>query len=94
MKTLNKNTKKAKIYIDNYNQSNKKNLRDCFKSWSDEKQNIFEKYFNKCYNEDDGLNFRITTYNQNIITFGYTVEKDNKKYLYYITPSCDYIIEL
>ena len=94
MATLNKNTKKAKQYINNYNKSNKTTLRDCFKSWSNEKENIFNEYIAKCYNEDGGSNFKIASYNHNVVVFGYIVEKDDKKYLYYITPSNDYIIEL
>ena len=93
-KTLNNKTQKAKFYINNFERSTKRNLWECYKTRaSKEKEEVFEKYQKIC---DDlgGHNFKITSASRFFVSFGFLVDEENKTFLYCITPSQDYKIEM
>lgn len=93
-KTLNKNTKKAQNYIYNFETSRTYNLRQAYKTRaSEEKERVFEKYLKEC-DSLGGYSFKITSFCRFYVSFGFLVDEGEKTFLYYITPSQDYKIEL
>lgn len=94
MEKLNKNTQKAKQFIENYKRAkNNGNLFDVYKNNSCKKYLAIMRCKDICqaYN---GKNPKITSYNTFVFTYAFIVENDIQKQLVYITPNNEYIIEL
>ena len=72
-----------------------KTLRECFDSWSDKKEEVYNKYL-KLLNEntDKVERYGIDSYNRNVIVLNAIVKKDNKKYYLYITPCHNWYKEI
>ncbi len=72
-----------------------KTLRQCFNSWSDAKENVFNYYKNIITNNcDEVLNYGIRSHNGWIINLHAIVEKEGKKLYLVITPSYNWFKEL
>lgn len=94
MKTLNKNTKKAQQYRYNYNNAyNNGYLHEVYGSYSYAKQNALD-YCKNLQKELNGYNGKICTHSKFVFTYGFIYEKDDNKFLVYITPTQDYTIQL
>lgn len=97
MITLNKNTKKAKSFIDSY----------CYTSSKIESYDILTFYKKPSYNKikawkyckelatnNNGNNLHICGGNSSVFSAGFTMMENDKKYLIYITRDNQYRIEL
>jgi len=95
-KVLNKETKKAQIYISNYSKARdngQSQLWSVYGNYSRQKEEIFTKWFNNML-DINGFGLYITTFSKFVFTLGFKLEQGNNTYLLYITPSENYIIEL
>lgn len=90
---LNKNTKKAKNLIDNYNNAKTTRLNEIYKNASNYK---WRAYYNilEDMKEDNGERLRVFNANCMQYSAGYTFTKDNKKFLKYYTKDNLYLIEI
>ena len=94
MTKLNKNTKKAKQLIDNYERAtNNGELYQVYNNYSCYKERAIN-YCKTLQKTNNGKNGKITSFNSQIFTYAFVSENDNKTTLYYITPNNEYIIEL
>lgn len=93
---LNKNTKKAKHYLELYDNSKTYTLWDCYQKVGFEKNKIYYKWHKeyKRIENDTNINylgnFKIISYSHWLISLGWQI---NDK-VYIITPSKNYIINL
>ena len=93
MKTLNNKTKKAISMINAYNYASDYNIYQAYKKPSYNKVKAWETCKKQCL-ENNGKNLKIIGHNSSYFSAGFTFEKDNKKYLFYITYANNFIIEL
>lgn len=85
-------TENKKITQEYYNDF--KTLRDCYGSWSNAKENIFNKYRRLLGDNAKIIKYGIRSYNANVIILHAIVEKDNKKYYLVITPTYNWFNEI
>lgn len=92
-KIIKSNTKKAKHFIEQYRKSSYCDLSDCYGKYSKQK----ETEFNRCldnYILDDGVGFKITSYNKHCFTFAYRLVHHSKECIKFITKKHIYIVEV
>ena len=89
---LNKNTKKARGFIRNFMRATAKNLNEIYCNYSDKKRNVFAYWLNFYSNLKTKDNWYIPTFNGDIFTIAFTINKGTQ--LAYITPTNNYIIDL
>lgn len=77
---LNKNTKKAKAWIDSYFMSHKFSVRDCYTTRAYAKEAIEDKIKERIYKEDM-TNYKIISYNGFYFTCGYMDKSENILYV-------------
>ena len=77
---LNKNTKKAKAWIDSYFMSHRFSVRDCYTTRAYNKESIENKIKERIYNENM-TNYKIISYNGFYFTCGYMDTKENILYV-------------
>ena len=88
---LNKNTQRAKGFIDSYFKSHHLTVRDCYSTRTYTKESIEDKILNRIYSE--GMtDYRIISFNTFYFTCGYMDKTEN--ILYVETASNIYEIDL
>lgn len=94
MKTLNKTTKQAKHFIDEFNYSAKyTDLWKCYKKPSATKWRA-ENYCRQRCKVENGFDFRFIGFNTSYFTVGYKIKENEKTFLIVITACEYYKIEL
>lgn len=97
MITLNKNTKKAKSFIDNYRYTSGKNesydILTFYKKPSFYKIKAW-KYCKELEANNNSNDLHICGGNSSVFSAGFTMMENDKKYLIYITRNNQYRIEL
>ena len=97
MITLNKNTKKAKGFINSYNFYNFKiesyDILTFYKKPSYNKINAWN-HCKELASKNNGNNLHICGGNSSVFSVGFTMVENDKKYLIYITRDNEYKIEL
>lgn len=89
---LNKNTKKAKNYIERFEKSYDFDIFDCYKKPSYTKQSEFF-YWRKRAREFDS-SIKIISFNSSYFSIGFETEIENQSYLLIATPFNNYAIVL
>ena len=89
---LNKNTKKAQNLICNFVMAKNYALWQIYDKPSKKKSNAYNYWLNFYGKCKTSKNFCIPTYNAQIFTIAFTINKNTQ--LVYITPTNKYIIEL
>ena len=85
-KVVFKGSKRLRDVYKRYQQSNKYDLFDCYRRFSDAKRNAF----NYCINQKyfcDGYGGKIVSKNINVFTYGFLCVSMNICYFCYITPA-------
>ncbi len=91
---LNKNTKKAKEYINNFEKSNVYSIWQAYDKPSRNKARIFDEW-QEIARQHNATNFKITTFSKFVFTLGFVTTNENgETVLNYITPSQNYQIVL
>lgn len=88
--------KNTRLYYNDYFKDSFKSLNECYNSWSDRKEYIFNHYYNMLVNEKrvNILKYGVRSFNSNIIVLGAIIKKNNKKYYLMITPTYNYFNEI
>lgn len=86
-------TKREQAIVRAYLESQKRNLSQCYSSFSEAKREVYKSCVHE-YLEDNGKDMRIISYNFSIFTVGYVINENDKQYLVRITPSKKEKIEL
>ena len=76
-----------------YNNSYNYNLNDVYGNFSGNKQRAFN-YCVDLMDKYNGTNGKIIGYNSNVFSYGFEIEKDNKKYFAYITKTYNRICQI
>ena len=97
MITLNKNTKKAKGFVNSFNFYRHKNesydILTFYKKPSNNKINAWN-YCKELASKNNGNDLHICGGNSSVFSAGFTMMENDKKYLVYITRDNEYKIEL
>lgn len=94
MTKLNKNTKKAKAFIQAYNNAPlHRNLNDCYSRYSSDKAWAYKDCL-KMVEKFSGYDYTIVGYNCMMFTFAFWYVENGHRFLYYITRYNDYVIQL
>lgn len=97
MITLNKNTKKAKSFIDSYRYtSGKYESYDILTFYQKPSYNKIKawKYCEELATKNNGNDLHICGGNSSVFSVGFTMVENDKKYLVYVTRDNQYKIEL
>ena len=86
-------TKREQGVIDSYIRSDKYNLHECYKSFSDRKWCAYKHVVNELL-QDNGEGLKILSYNTFMFTAGYLVKIGEDKYLVRITPTKKELIKI
>lgn len=68
------------------------NLRDCYGSYSYEKEKVYDKYESKCYDVLNGYSFGIQSFNSMQFTLTFRFKYNYREYKMYITKCYNKII--
>lgn len=93
MIALNKNTKKAKTFLFNYQNAKFSKLHEIYKNYSDKK---IRAYYDIKYDmhEQRGKNLKLMSRNSQFFCAGYSFRKKKKNFLKYFTGYNIYLIEM
>ncbi len=97
MITLNKNTKKAKLFVDSFNFYRGKNESyDILTFYQKPSQSKIKAWYfcKKLASKNNGNDLHICGGNSSVFSAGFTMVENDKKYLVYITRDNQYKIEL
>ena len=93
MKELKYGSKKATALAQNYWNSYRRNLTECYGRFSSAKEKA-DFWCRHYMVENGGYDYRICTYNSQIFTAGFRFKEKGAEYLCYMTPTYNYKIRL
>lgn len=93
MIALNKNTKKAKTFLFNYQNAKFSKLYEIYKNYSDKKIRAYYDIINDMQRKR-GKNLKVMSRNSQFFCAGYSFRKNKKNYLKYFTGYNIYLIEM
>lgn len=87
-------TKKEKEILNKWDLSNNYSLFNCYKIWSQSKQNAYMKILEFKATKENTSGLKILGYNANMFSTGFYFEENNKKYFCYDTKDNRKIFEV
>lgn len=87
-------TEKEKGILNKWALSNKFSMFDCYKNWSQNKQNAYMKILEFKATKQNTSALKILGYNANMFSTGFYFEEDGKKYFCYDTKDNRKIFEV